>query len=214
MRTKPSLSQIVTAVQQLYLPSRKRANQGCKPIFMDSFIIGLAVYQHIAGFKYANAMLDSLEKQGLDVPAPSTYSERKKRLLGSIILAVKSLADFGEKPVRVHMDSKQLATSEYARAKRVKLPGAIGWDAINECYFYGLRLHATVDDEGWLRRVILRKANEHDVTVAPHLLTGLTYTVATGDKGYISQTLKERFAPFAVDIIAKRRRNQNPAPSP
>jgi hypothetical protein len=44
-------------------------------------------------------------------------------------------------------------------------------------------LHATVDDEGWLRRVILRKANEHDVTVAPRLLTGLSYTLATGDKG-------------------------------
>jgi hypothetical protein len=70
------------------------------------------VYQHSAGFKYANAMLDNLEKQGVAVPAPSTYSERKKLLLGSIILAVKSLAVFGEKPVRLHMDSKQFATSE------------------------------------------------------------------------------------------------------
>jgi hypothetical protein len=84
---------------------------------------------------------------------------------------------------------------------------------INACYFYELRLHATVDDNGWLRRVILRKANEHDVTVAPRLLTGLSYTVVTADKGYLSQALKDRFAPFAVDIIPKRRRNQNPTPA-
>jgi antitoxin ParD1/3/4 len=58
----------------------------------------------------------------------------------------------------------------------------------------------------------LRKAHEHDVTVAPRLLTGLSYTVVTGDKGYVSQPLREQFAPFAVDVIAKRRSNQNPAP--
>jgi hypothetical protein len=213
MRTKPSLSRIVTTVKQLYLPKRNRAVQGCQPHYSDDLIVALAVYQHLAGFKYANAMLDSLAKQGLDIPAESTYSERKKLLLGSVILAVKALCGFGEHPRRVHMDSKQVATSEYARAARVKLPGSVGWDAINECYFYGLRLHSTVDDEGWLRRVVLRKAHEHDVTVAPRLLTGLSYTVVTGDKGYVSQPLRERFAPFAVDVIAKRRRNQNPAPA-
>lgn len=84
----------------------------------------------------------------------------------------------------------------------------MGWDPINECYFYGLRLHASVDDSGWLRRVVLRKANQQDVKVAPVLLDGLSYTLVTGDKGYISQELKLFLAPNAIDLVTPKRKNQ------
>jgi len=112
--------------------------------------------------------------------------------------------------VRVRMDSKKIEVCGYARAKRVKLGGAIGWDSINERYFYGLRLHGTVDDKGYLRSLVLRKANEHDVRIAPELVKEFRYMVVTGDKGYISKELKKAFAGKAVDIVTKRRKNQLP----
>lgn len=67
-----------------------------------------------------------------------------------------------------------------------------------------------MDDSGWLRRVVLRKANQHDVKVAPVLLDGLSYTVATGDKGYISKELKQSVASSAVDLVTPKRKNQAP----
>jgi len=58
----------------------------------------------------------------------------------------------------------------------------------------------------------LRPANEHDVKAAPRLLEGLTYTIVTGDKGYLSQTLKAEVAKRAVDLVTPRKRNQLPPP--
>ena len=78
------------------------------------------MYPHLWGFKYANKLLENLKAQGWQVPAASTYSERKKLLLGSVIVAVKALCGFGFKPTRVHLDSKMVPTSEYASANGVK----------------------------------------------------------------------------------------------
>jgi len=108
------------------------------------------------------------------------------------------------------MDSKKLPTAALARAKRVRLPGRIGRDHANRTYFYGLRLHALVDDQGFLRRVLLCPAHEHDVTVAARLLQGLGYVVVTGDKGYLSQALKAQAARQGVDLIARHKRNMRP----
>ncbi|WP_157413597.1 transposase [Meiothermus ruber] len=109
------------------------------------------------------------------------------QLLGQVVLAVKALAGLLNPPSRLRMDSKKLPTAALARAKRVRLPGRIGRDHANRTYFYGLRLHAQVDDRGYLRRVLLRPAQEHDVVVAVRLLRGLKYVVVTGDKGYLSR---------------------------
>jgi len=75
-----------------------------------------------------------------------------------MVLAVKALAALLNPPLRLRMDSKKLPTAALARAKRVGLPGRIGRDHANCTHFYGLRLHAQVDDRGYLRRVLLRPA--------------------------------------------------------
>ncbi|HEU4743361.1 MAG TPA: transposase [Meiothermus sp.] len=108
------------------------------------------------------------------------------------------------------MDSKKLPTAALARAKRVRLPGRIGRDHANRTHFYGLRLHAQVDDRGYLRRVLLRPAQEHDVAVAVRLLRGLKYGVVPGDRGYLSRGLKAEVARQGVDLIARHKRNMRP----
>ncbi|GIW32795.1 MAG: hypothetical protein KatS3mg072_0128 [Meiothermus sp.] len=71
-------------------------------------------------------------------------------------------------------------------------------------------MHAQVDDRGYLRRVLLRPAQEHDVTVAVRLLRGLKYVVVTGDRGYLSRGLKAEVARQGVDLIARHKRNMRP----
>jgi hypothetical protein len=158
MRYYPSLQEIAAAVEALLLPRRKKASQGRKPLYSDELIIALAVYQHLWRFRYAQDLLHWLRSQGEPVPAPSTFCERKAQLLGQMVLAVKALAALLNPPLRLRMDSKKLPTAALARAKRVGLPGRIGRDHANRTHFYGLRLHAQVDDRGYLRRVLLRPA--------------------------------------------------------
>jgi len=76
-------------------------------------------------------------------------------------------------------------------------------EAAHRTYFYGLRLHALVDDQGFLRRGLLCPAPEHEVTVAARLLQGLGDVVVTGDKGYLSQALKAQAARQGVDLKAQ-----------
>lgn len=204
-----TLSEIVLRVESLALAKRKKAAQGRKPVYSDSLIIALAVYQKLAGFRYAQQMLAVLASLGTRVPAPSTFCERKAALLLQIILAVKQLCSQIQ-AIRQHLDSMKVEVVDLARAHRTKLAGSYGHDHIHNTTFYGFRLHVRVDDLGRLTRVLLRAANEHDVVVAPRLLAGLSYTIVTGDKGYISRDLKARIAAKAVDLVTPRRSNQSP----
>ncbi len=207
----PALEEIVQAVECLSLRKRRKAPQGRKPVFSDSFIVALAVYQKLASFRHAQKMLEVMASLGVQVPAPSTFSERKARLLGPIILAVKQLCSRTQ-ATRQHLDSKKLEVVAFARARGTKLAGAYGRDHIHNTTFYGFRLHARVTDAGQICGLLLRPANEHDVKVAPRLLENLTYTIITADKGYISRDLKADLAPLAVDLVTPRKSNQLPPP--
>lgn len=207
----PTLEEIVQAVNKLGLTKRRKAPQGRKPVYPDNFIIALAVYQKLAGFRYAQQMLGVLGSLGVEVPSPATFCERKRVLMGQLILAVKQLC-LGVKATKQHIDSKKLAVVDIARAKRTKHAGRLGYDHIHKTTFYGFRLHARVDNAGSLCEVLLRSANEHDVKVAPRLLATLGYTIVTADKGYISKDLKTELARRAVDLVTPRRCNQLPPP--
>lgn len=211
MRKIPTLEEIIQAVERLPLKKRKKAPQGRNPVFSDSFIIALALYQKLSSFRYSQKMLEVAASFGVDVPVPSTFCERKRLLLGQIILALKHLCS-GQHAIKQHMDSKKLEVVDFARAKRTKLAGSYGRDHIHNTTFYGFRLHARVDDTGRFCEVLLRGANEHDVKVAPRLLDTLAYTIVTADKGYISQPLKADLAKSAVDLVTPRRSNQLPPP--
>ena len=60
-----------------------------------------------------------------------------------------------------------------------------------------------MDDQGFLRRVLLYPAHKHDVVVAARLLQGLSDVVVTGGKGYLSQALKAQAARQGVDLKAQ-----------
>jgi hypothetical protein len=205
----PTLEQIVQVVERLQLRKRKKAPQGRKAVFSDSFIVALAVYQKLASFRHAQKMLAVMISLGVKVPAPSTFSERKAALLAQLVLAVKQLCS-GVQATRQHLDSKKLEVVDFAR--RTGLAGAYGRDHIHNTPFYGFRLHARVTDTGKLCQLLLRPANEHDVSVAPRLLSDLSYTIVTGDKGYISKDLKADLAKSAVDLVTPRKSNQLPPP--
>jgi len=213
VHTSPTLKTIVQVIEGLPLAKRRKAAQGRKPIYSDSFIVALAVYQKLYKIKHAQAMLAILASFDVDVPAASTFCERKQQLLGQIILVVKHLcANRQAQAIKQHLDSKKVEVIDFARANRTKRAGAYGYDHIHKSTFFGFRLHARVDEQGAFCAVLLRPANEHDVTVAPRLLEQLSYRIITADKGYISQDLKRALDKHAVHLVTPRRSNQLPPP--
>jgi hypothetical protein len=125
MRTSPTLKTIVQVIEGLPLAKRNKAPQGRKPVYSDSYIIALAVYQKLYKIKYAQAMLAILASFEVDAPSASTFCERKQQLLGQIILAVKQLcAQQQAQAIKQHLDSKKVEVIDFARANRTKLAGA------------------------------------------------------------------------------------------
>lgn len=131
MSETPTLEEIVQAVDALALRKRKRVPQGRKPKYTDSSIIALTVYQKLSGFRYAQQMLGVLASLNQDVPAPSTFAERKAGLIGQLILAVKQLCS-GVRATKQHLDSKKLEVVDVTRANRTNLAGRYGYDHITD----------------------------------------------------------------------------------
>ena len=206
----PSLSAIVAVVRALLLPARERDPRGRKATYSDELIVALVIFERAWGFNSSKQMLALLASMGEHVPAEATFCERKQKLSAVILAGLKQFFVSGLSATRLHIDSKKLSVCSLGRAGRSQLPGARGIDIANQLPFFGLRLHALVDDSGRLADVRLRPANTHDVKVAPDLLTHLRYKVVTADKGYVSAKLRRRCSLHAVDFISKRRANQIP----
>ena len=102
-------------MENLRLAKRRKAPQGRKLVYSDSYIIALAIYQKLARFKYTQQMLEVLDSLGKDVPAASTFAERKSSLVRQVILAVKALC-LDKRVVKQHLDSKKLEIIDFARA--------------------------------------------------------------------------------------------------
>lgn len=84
MSNAPTLEEVVQAVDALALRKRRRALQGRPATYPDGAIVALAlaVYQKLAGFRYAKQMLAVLGSLGVAVPSAATFGERKTALLG------------------------------------------------------------------------------------------------------------------------------------
>lgn len=206
----PSLSAILAVVHALLLPVRERDPRGRKATYPDELIVALVVFERAWGFNSSKQMLALLASMDEHIPVEATFCERKRKLTDVILAALTQFFASELGAPRLHLDSKKLPVCSLGRARRTRLPGARGIDIANQLPFFGLRLHALVNDLGQLADVRLRPANIHDVKVAPDLLAHLRYKVVSADKGYLSATLRRRCSLHAVDFVTKRRANQIP----
>lgn len=81
---------------------------------------------------------------------------------------------------------------------------SVGW-------FYGFKLHLTINTSGELLGVDFTPATTDDRQVVSKLAAGL-FGKLYGDKGYISQILREHLKTQNIDLIYKVRKNMKPQP--
>ncbi len=72
--------------------------------------------------------------------------------------------------------------------------------------FFGFKLHLVISDKGELLNMTLTRGNTDDRKPVPALLRPL-FGKVFGDKGYISQKLKETLLAQNIDLITKPRKN-------
>ena len=81
-------------------------------------------------------------------------------------------------------------------------------------WFFGFKLHLTVNDGGELLSWFVTPGNIDDRKTVPHLAKGL-WGKLFGDKGYISNPLKRLLSEQELELITKSKKNQkNVAPLP
>lgn len=73
-------------------------------------------------------------------------------------------------------------------------------------WFFGFKLHLVVNDEGELLSCCFTPGNTDDRQPVPHLVKDL-FGKLLGDKGYLSQKLREQLLEQNLHLITKLRRN-------
>lgn len=76
-------------------------------------------------------------------------------------------------------------------------------------WFYGFKLHVVVNDQGEILDFCLTPGNEHDIQALPDLVHNL-FGKLFGDKGYLSQSLREALWEQGIQLVTSIRKNMKP----
>ncbi len=76
---------------------------------------------------------------------------------------------------------------------------SVGW-------FFGLKMHIVVNNQGQLIAFKIAQGNKHDVSEVVSLLEGLS-GLSFGDKGYIGKKIFEELLSKGMKLITRKRKN-------
>ncbi|RBW68865.1 IS982 family transposase [Bacillus taeanensis] len=94
------------------------------------------------------------------------------------------------------------------RIKRFKGVADRGYCASKKTYFYGFKAHIQVTNKGLITSYVISPSSYHDVEVTEDLIAQNPHPVTLGDKGYISQTLKQNLQEtYSVSLWTPLRSN-------
>ena len=106
-----------------------------------------------------------------------------------------------------YIDSSCLPVCHLKRSKRHKVFDEIAqYGKTSVGWFFGLKLHIVINDQGQLVAFKMTQGNKHDAAEAVSLLknlAGLTF----GDKGYIGKKIFETLLAKGMKLITRKRKN-------
>jgi len=129
------------------------------------------------------------------VPMAALFDVLKGRCTGLSIIDATPLAVCDNLRIRGH----RVFTGIAARGKT-----STGW-------FFGMKLHLVIHHLGELLDIKITPGNTDDRKPVPGLCACL-FGKLYGDKGYISQVLRQKLRAVGIDLVTKVRKNMKPIP--
>lgn len=222
------LTRMVRVIREVCEPRLPaRIGPGRPLVYPDLLILELGAVQHLQGFAQEAPFCRWLERQErlpwADLPSPSQYHRRKKRLAPLLARLIPEIArrwKLHTERVKI-VDSAPVPVIGYVRAARSKRftdrwRCRFGYCASKKLRYFGMKLHLVTSKEGIPVTYTLSPANRHDVKLLPILAERLDRgTILLGDKGYVSAELHaELRETCSVHVVTPKRKNQREKTSP
>jgi hypothetical protein len=188
----------------------KKPKRGPKPVLSVSEVATIMVLYQMSKFKnfkaFYTTFLATYWKHHF--PKLPSYNRFVELIKYSIMpLTMYSTIKKGKKTGIYYIDGTCLPVCHLKRSKRHKVfDGTSEFGKTSVGWFFGLKLHLVINNEGQLIAFKITKGNVNDVKAAYPLLSKLE-GLAFGDKGYISKKLSEELMEGALKLITRKRKN-------
>ena len=192
----------------------KKPKRGPKPVLSVSEVATIMVLYQMSKFKnfkaFYTTFLATYWKHHF--PKLPSYSRFIELIKYSIMpLTMYSTIKKGRKTGIYYIDGTCLPVCHLKRSKRHKVfDGTSEFGKTSVGWFFGLKLHLVINNEGQLIAFKITKGNVNDVKAAYPLLSKLK-GLAFGDKGYIGKKLSEELMEGALKLITRKRKNMKDA---
>jgi len=160
-------------------------------------------YRNFKGY-YKEQVLGRWHREFPDAPSYTRVVQLLPRVLwplahylGSRRGEVSGISFVDSTPLQV-CDNARIHSNKVFRGLAQRGKSSTGW-------FFGFKLHLIINDHGDLLGVRLTPGNVDDRLPVPEMANGLF-----GDRGYISQALRDTLKQQGVELITKLRKNMKP----
>ena len=195
---------------QLANGDKKRNRVKC---LCESEVMTLMVYFQMSGYRtfkhfYLKHVLVHWRQAFPRLPSYNRFVELQADVLNPLAAFMQSR--LAQSRGIAFVDSTALRVCDNIRIPRHKtFVGLAGRSKSSTGWFYGFKLHFSVNDCGELLSFCFTRANVDDRTPVPYLAKGLIGKLF-GDRGYISQKLTDLLALQDLELITTLKKNMKP----
>ena len=199
-KNKPELKRLVERN-----PRRQRAER-----LILSERMTIIILFHQAGYRnfktfYQGYILRYFKKEFPDLVSYERFVALMPRTLLPLMALLQSLK--GKSKGIAFVDSTTLKVCHEKRATRNRVFAGIAKKSKSTMgWFYGLKLHLIVNDQGEIISLKVTPGNTDDRKPLPDMASGLKGKLF-GDKGYLSKKLAEKFMSQGLQLITNMRSN-------
>lgn len=196
------------STHSLHPPTKQHRGPTCK--LCVSEIMTLLITFQQSGFRDFKTFYTGLVCEYFRPYFPYLVSyNRFVELIQTVMLplCLFNLFHSGKKTGIYYIDSSCLPVCLLKRSRRHHVfKGIAEYGRTSVGWFFGLKLHLVINEEGELIAFKLTRGSAADSTHAKSLLESLE-GLAFGDKGYISNTLFEQLNNLGLKLITRKRKN-------
>jgi len=188
----------------------KRSKRGPKSLLSESEVMTIMILFQMTKFRnfkafYAGFLATYWKSYFPNLPSYGRFTELIKFCI--MPLTMFSQIKNGKRSGIYYIDSTCLPVCHLKRQRRHKTFEEIAeFGKTSISWFFGLKLHLVINQEGQLIAFKITKGNVNDGKAAHSLLSKLK-GLAFGDKGYIGKKLFDSLMEGALKLITRKRRN-------